>query len=648
MIEIYDVGNTNYDWNGDITIDSIVEECKITCEDINSIPVLTLEALVDDSTEYKSAYVEEMAVIKCKAPWSKEKQLFRISKIEKDLDSIIATAYPVFFDSVKTYVKDIKNEDVMIVDTGDCNGQEALNKILANTKYKGHSNISKVRRARYDKKNIVQALNGDIDNSFTRVWGGEIYLNNYDVYINESIGHDNGVTIEYGKNLTGLKEEVDMSGVVTRIIPIGFNGLRLEGKTPWIDSENINKYYDIFEKEIVFEDIKVKDENDEEGFNTIEEARAELIRRAKLMFTEEHIDVPLVALNIEFVDLSKTLEYKDVPILEEINQGDIVRARHSKLGVDTNIRCIGYDYNVVTESYNSLKLGQATYDYFKNENDKWNNMNNRIDNILNDVDGKFDNITDKDGNLLAEKVKGFLDATKTKLKAQRQIGQLQDQRAFIWEDLDPNSLSYGCMVGGSAGIQISQQRTPDGRDWDFTSAFTAEGIIADKIVGNLFSSKDGSTTINMNNGEFKSKQPDGSMVIISPKDGFYNKFGGSKREYHHLSYDTDITAYTDERSMFETSVKLPDEFKGKDFQINLNFKNISSATDNPIFITHNQVVYYKDKNILDGTFNVRGQLYANGVYYKNLAGAGEELQLAYILKQESIKLEITIHVNVTA
>lgn len=579
MIEIYNVENTQFDWNGDIIIDDIVEECKITCENINSIPVLNLEVEIDNDNIYK--YVKENAVIKCKVPWSNNKQLFRISKIEKDLDNTIATAYPIFYDSIKTYVKDMSNEDVMIVDTGECNGQQALDKILANTKYKGYSNIVKVNRARYDKKNIIQAINGDIDNSFIKVWGGEIYLNNNNIYINESIGHDNDVTIEYGKNLTGLKEEVDMSNIVTRIIPIGYDGLRLTGRTPWVDSVNINRYYDIFEKEIVFEDIKVKGENDGEGFNTIEEARAELIRRAKLMFSEEHIDVPLVSLNIEFVDLSKTLEYKDISSLEEINQGDIVRARHNKLGVDTNIRCIGYDYNVLTESYNSLKLGQVTYDYFKNENDKWNNVNNRIDNILNDVDGKFDNITDKDGNLLAEKIKGFLDATKTKLKAQRKIGQLQDQRAFIWEDLDPYSPSFGCMIGGSAGIQISQQRTADGKDWDFTSAFTAEGIIADKIVGNLFSSKDGSTTINMNNGEFRSKQPDGSMVIISPKDGFYNKFGTSKREYHHLSYQEKIFLPSQSGSGYgytSVTIQLPDEFKGKKFEAFVSLGDMLTAT----------------------------------------------------------------------
>lgn len=565
MVEIYNAENTNFEFNGDIILDSA--ECTISCENINSIPVLTLEVDIDNTEKWK--YVKENIVIKCTAPWSNKKQLFRVNKPEKDLDTIKATAYPIFYDARKTYIKDFKNDDVLICDTGNVNGQQALDKILSGTKYKGYSNISKVDRARYDKKNIIQAVNGDIDNSFTKVWGGEIYLDNYDIYLNESIGHDNGVVIEYGKNLTGLHEEIDMDSVVTRIIPIGFDGLRLEGKTPWIDSSLISKYYDIFEKEIVFEDVKVKDENNEEGFDTIDEARQELIRRAKLLFTDEHIDVPRVSLEIEFESLKNAIEYKDINILEDIRHGDIVIAKHSKLNVNTSIRCIGYDYDVMEESYKSLKLGQVQYDYF----DDQSSNNSRIDNILNTV-------IDDNGDIIAEKVKGFLDATKAKLKAQRQIGQLQDQRAFIWEDLNPDSPTYGCMIGGSAGIQISQQRTPDGRDWDFTSAFTAEGIIADKIVGNLFASKDGSTSINMNNGEIKSKQPDGSEVIISPQNGFYNKFGTSKRAYHHLSYDVEISfPQTSAYGYTEVVVKLPDEFRNKDFSATVS---ISKAHTNTI------------------------------------------------------------------
>lgn len=615
-------------------------ECNIICESINSIPVLKLEVAIEYNNE-DWKYIKENAVIKCKAPWNNNKQLFRINKIEKDLDSIIATAYPIFYDAVNTYVKDTTNDDVMIVDTGNVNGQQALDKILSGTKYKGHSNIVKVNRARYDKKNIIQALNGDIDNCFTKVWGGEIYLDNYDIYINESIGHDNGVTIEYGKNLMGLKEEIEMSNIVTRIIPIGYDGLRLEGKTPWVDSSNIYRYYDVFEREVVFDKVKVKTENDAEGFNTIEEARQELIRLSKLMFTEERIDVPRVSLDVEFVDLSKTLEYKDISTLEEVGQGDIIKARHTKLGIDTNIRCIGYDYNVIEEAYNNLKLGQVQYDYFKNENDKWNNVNSNIDNIFNNIDGingRVDDITDNEGNIIAEKVKGFLDATKTKIKAQRQIGQLQDQRAFIWEDLNRESPTYGCMVGGSAGIQISQQRTPDGKDWDFSSAFTAEGIVADKIVGNLFSSKDGSTSINMNNGEFRSKQADGSQIVISPQNGFYNQFGTSKKEYYHLNTVIKGRETMNFNNYKKTiNIQLPNEFKGKNFIVIPTIATIWANSLPKILLTYS--IDIGNTDYTNGSFDIYLKLFGYDTkWIDSLDG--------YVLCGQTTNWEYTVDYNI--
>ena len=76
--------------------------------------------------------------------------------------------------------------------------------------------------------------------------------------------------------------------------------------------------------------------------------------------------------------------------------------------------------------------------------------------------------------------------------------------------------------------KLVNKELSDGKDWDFTTAITAEGLISDKIVGRLFSSKNGMTKIWMETGTFESELPDGSKIVISPEKGFYNKFGDSK------------------------------------------------------------------------------------------------------------------------
>ena len=47
----------------------------------------------------------------------------------------------------------------------------------------------------------------DDENSFLNRWGGEIYFDNFDIYINERIGSDNGLRAEFGFNLTGVEGE---------------------------------------------------------------------------------------------------------------------------------------------------------------------------------------------------------------------------------------------------------------------------------------------------------------------------------------------------------------------------------------------------------------------------------------------------------
>ena len=189
---------------------------------------------------------------------------------------------------------------------------------------------------------------------------------------------------------------------------------------------------------------------------------------------------------------------------------------------------------------------------------------------------------------------------------------MQDVRAYIWQDLDPNSPSYGCMIGGSAGIQISQQRTPDGKDWDFTTAITAEGIMADKIVGRLFSSKNGMTKIWMETGTFESELPDGSKIVISPEKGFYNKFGDSEREYYHLNYYDLKNIEVSDTGTWSLDITLPNEFKGKKFIADCNYKEILSSY--PLTIFGNQRIY-QDVDCEKGLIKLSGTIISQAIEF---------------------------------
>ncbi|WP_302660050.1 phage tail spike protein [uncultured Clostridium sp.] len=466
MIQVYLSTNTNFDKNGDMSLQPLSYE--VSTAGINQAVEFTIEHEIDEYGRYE--YLQKGNVIKAFTPWDLKKgQLFRIEDIDKDSKEgiIIASGYLIFYDNVKTYVKDFNNENVLICDTGNATGEEAIKKIFKNTNYIGHSNIMRISRSRLERKNIVAALTGDDENSFVNRWGGELFIDNFDIYMNEKIGHDTGLIISYGRNMEYIKESSSYKNTITRIIPIGFDGLRLTGKTPWVDSPNIDKYPYIMEKEIKFDHVKVKEENSDEGFETIEEARAELIRLSKLLFEEEQIDSPEVSIEVSMYDLQGTLEYESYECYEEVNLGDYIKARHEILNIDTLVRCIGYTWDGLALKYKTIKLGHRIDTYL----DKQTDIYNKVNNILN-----------SDGSVNAVEVAGILDAINVTMKGCRNVAQPLPVRVMICEDFDKDSPSYGAMCFGSMGFMIAAERTPDDKDWDWRTFGTGKGFFADLIV----------------------------------------------------------------------------------------------------------------------------------------------------------------------
>ena len=69
-----------------------------------------------------------------------------------------------------------------------------------------------------------------------------MFYDNYEMIINEQIGEDNGARAEFGYNCKEIEEEIDMSDVITRIVPVAYNDYMLDGETPWVDSPLIGNY----------------------------------------------------------------------------------------------------------------------------------------------------------------------------------------------------------------------------------------------------------------------------------------------------------------------------------------------------------------------------------------------------------------------
>lgn len=477
MIQIYDPGNTKFDFNGDVTLDPYSCECTMVLNDAWS---LELEAPIDEDEKFK--HIVKEAVISAPTPIS-DKQLFRIYDTEKTDDSITAIALPVFCDS---------KDDHALLDvrpTGK-NGQQALDILCAGSKYSGESDITKAATAYYVRKNLMEAINGDIDQSFVNRWGGEILYDNYKIIINQRVGGNYGARAEFGYNLEGIKEHVDMSSVVTRIIPVAYNGYTLEGKAPWVDSPNIKKYQKIYTRTIEFSEVKLKEDStddDENACNTLEELRNRLIEECQKQYAAG-IDLPEITYEVDVISLEGTEEYKDYKDLEKIGLGDDVKCSHHVLDIEITARATELVYDCINRRNKKVKLGKFTKTAFDSQFE---------------TEHRVDSITNPDGTIMAEKVQGILNGIYTQLKLQSTVAQKVKGRAFTVEDLDPDSPLYGCMTWGTQGLQLATKRTADGRDWDWTTAATAQGIVADAIITGLLSDKTGRNYWNLDTGEFR-------------------------------------------------------------------------------------------------------------------------------------------------
>ena len=111
---------------------------------------------------------------------------------------------------------------------------------------------------------------------------------------------NHGVEIRYGKNMDGLTFSVNMSDVVTRIIPVAYNGRTMSGDAPWVDSENIDKYAKKYIREVTFEDVKLaedaSDGDEDNGIIVCEDQaalNAALTQKCEDMY-ESGADLPAV------------------------------------------------------------------------------------------------------------------------------------------------------------------------------------------------------------------------------------------------------------------------------------------------------------------------------------------------------------------
>lgn len=332
-------------------------------------------------------------VVKAKANEYDGEQLFRIDEVtldavtgNKEVNCVAIAQYDL---ALNTIIKAESKSNSLFA---------AMDMLLKNAvvphKFKAWSDVSGVNTYLAERKNVLNAIAGS-EGSIIDTWRADLQYDNFTVKAHANRGINRGVQIAYTKNLTGLTETTS-GQIYTRIVPFATVSVKdvlgntdeevITLKERYIDAPNVKDYPQPMSTSVDFSDkLNDVDRPDE----------AALRKVAKEYFTETKCNLPSVAYEFSFVDLSKTEDYADYALLERISLFDIVTIRHNTYGIDIATDVIKYEYDPLNEWYERIYLGSERYsldnqaldDKRENEaiKDKVNGIPNYLNNAINDA-----------------------------------------------------------------------------------------------------------------------------------------------------------------------------------------------------------------------------------------------------------------------
>lgn len=185
--------------------------------------------------------------------------------------------------------------------------------------------------------------------SLLDVYGGEFGFDNFQITFNSRLGTDNGVLIEYAKNLTSLLQEETTNDLVTGVLPYWYTEEDGLVTTPGIVGEDGTWPFKFYKAVDVTDRFETKP--------TV----PQLTQWAAQNRSRLGLWSPTVTLEVDFIPLWQTLEYRNDP-REHVGLGDTVTVKFTSLGVNATARAVATVYDCLKEKYTKITIGSAKPD----------------------------------------------------------------------------------------------------------------------------------------------------------------------------------------------------------------------------------------------------------------------------------------------
>ena len=265
------------------------------------------------------------------APTPKGEQAFRIDKnIVTTRTKINFKAWHVYYDSENYVIKDsyVENKSCAFA-------LEHFNGMTdQHSPFTTSSNMTTTNTFRCVRKSLAETVKTVLER-----WGGHLVRDNFHIAIDAATGQDNGVIIQYRKNLKDITVTEEWNNVCTKCLPVGKDGQLLP--EIYVLSE---VQYDVpYTKVVSF---------DQSG-----------IDRAQYPSDEAYIAALISDLRAKATAFLESSQYPSINYSIEANvdrisdTGDVVQVYDERLNINLTASVISYDYNCLTGKFDKVEFG---------------------------------------------------------------------------------------------------------------------------------------------------------------------------------------------------------------------------------------------------------------------------------------------------
>ena len=358
-------------------------------------------------------------------------QAFRIqAPVETTRTKIRVKAWHVYYDSENYLIA-----DTFIVDK-NCNAAlDQLNNHTDNpSPFTTLSDVETIKSFRCVRKSLFEAVNTVLER-----WGGHLVRDNFNLQIRNVIGQDNGVIIQYKKNLKSIMVSEDWSAVCTKLLPVGKDGYLLDELYLYAETQ----YSIPYTRTVSFDqgDINQEDYPDEASY--LEALREDLIAQGTAYLKIS-----------QYPKINYTLSAN----MEKITDvGDIVEVQDERLGVSLTASVLSFDYDCILEKYTQIEFGTLSA-----------NLSDLMSGISNEINTSVAEATQD----LTVNLNAAIEVAEAKIwEALGSSYCIYSGDQIMIVDSLPAETAHNCIRINSAGIAFSQT----GINGTFTTAWTIDG-----------------------------------------------------------------------------------------------------------------------------------------------------------------------------